>query len=65
MRRLVLEKLCGKNGDKRFADLEPQHIGQWRDARTDTPEAANGIIKALRQVYAYAVENDLARPIVS
>lgn len=61
VRRLILEKLCGKHGDKRYDELEPRHIRQWRDARTDTPEAANGIIKALRQVYAYAVKNDLAK----
>lgn len=61
VRRLILEKLCVKHGDKRYADLEPRHIRQWRDARTDTPEAANGIIKALRQVYTFAVANDLAK----
>jgi len=37
------------------------HIRGWRDARTDKPEAANGIIKALRQVYAFAIENDSAK----
>lgn len=61
VRRLILEKLCEKHGSKKYADLEARHIRQWRDARTDTPEAANGIIKALRQVYTFAVDNDLAK----
>jgi hypothetical protein len=37
---LILEKLCGRHGDKHYAELEPRHIRQRRDARTETPEAA-------------------------
>jgi integrase len=61
VRRLILEKLSDKHGDKRFAELESRHIRGWRDARTDTPEAANGIIKSLRQVFAFAIDNDIAK----
>lgn len=61
VRRLILDKICDKQGDKRYADLEARHIRKWRDTRVAKPEAANGIIKALRQVYKFAVENDLAK----
>ena len=50
VRRVILEKLCDKHGERPYAGLEPRHIRAWRDARVATPEAANGIIKALRQV---------------
>ncbi len=32
---------------------------KWRDARADRPEAANSLVKYLRQVFVYAVANDL------
>ena len=42
-----------------FKDMEPRHLMAWRDRLIETPEAANGVIKALRQVFAYAVEYGL------
>ncbi|ATU92756.1 integrase [Phyllobacterium zundukense] len=58
VRRLILDAFCRKDGDKPYAKLEPKHIRKRRDAKSDTPEAANGMIKALRQVFTFAVDND-------
>jgi len=40
--------------------LLPRHVRAWRDERYETPEAANSLIKALRQVFRFAVEYELA-----
>jgi integrase len=61
VRRGQLDALCTKHGSKRFAKLEPRHVRTLRDEWNATgPEAANGRLKALRQVFAWAVEADLA-----
>lgn len=58
VRRRILDGLClgndGADGLKPFARLEPQHVAARRDSRADRPEAANAIVKALRQVFAWA-----------
>jgi len=60
VRRQILDRICIKDGDKPFALLEPRHVRARRDAKADKPESANGELKALRQVFAFAVEYDLA-----
>jgi integrase len=60
VRRLILDKLCEHDGDKPFALMEPRHIRKRRDEKAGTPEAANGLVKALRQVFNFAVEYELA-----
>jgi integrase len=60
VRRLILDPLCQRDGDKPYALLEPRHIRKRRDEKAAYPEAANGLIKALRQVFNFAVENDIA-----
>jgi integrase len=57
VRRGILERFCiNKNdGDKPYAALEPQHLRLRRDAMMDRPEAANNMLKAVRQVYKYAM----------
>lgn len=67
VRKLILDKLCeagGEGGKKPYgqrsvAGLEPRHIRAMRDENADRPEAANGIIKALRQVFAYGIEAEV------
>jgi integrase len=61
VRRQLLDRFCEYRdaGSQPFRDLEPRHLMMWRDSLIDTPEAANGVIKALRQVYGYAVEYGL------
>ena len=36
--------------------MKPKHVRKLRDAKADTPEAANALVKALRQVFKWAVE---------
>lgn len=61
VRRGMLDALCEKHGTKRFSMLEPRHVRMMRDKWAATgPEAANGRLKALRQVFAWAVEANQA-----
>lgn len=60
VRRGVLDAICEKHGTKRFAKLEPRHVRNLRDEWSATgPEAANGRLKALRKVFAWAIEDNL------
>ncbi|MEM1351292.1 MAG: tyrosine-type recombinase/integrase [Pseudomonadota bacterium] len=61
VRRGILERFCQhKNGGQNpYADLLPRHIRKVRDSMSDRPEAANGMIKSLRQVFKFAIEYDL------
>jgi integrase len=68
VRRLVLDKLCRstdtngvRRGDKPYARMEPRNVRALRDERAETPEAANQIVKVLRQVFGYAVVAELAK----
>ena len=68
VRRLVLDKLCRstdangiRRGDKPYAQMEPRNVRALRDERAETPEAANQIVKLLRQVFGYAVIAELAK----
>lgn len=51
VRRLILDKLCDQYGSKPAALMEPRHVRNIRDAKAETPEAANSIVKALRAVF--------------
>lgn len=59
-RRLLLDAICEKHGDKPHRLMEPRHVRKLRDERAETPAAANAVIKALRQVFALAVVDDLS-----
>jgi integrase len=59
VRRNILDDLCHAHGDKPADRMEPRHVRALRDAKIDRPEAANGILKALRQVFALGVANNL------
>lgn len=56
VRAVILDKFCVEHGDKPFRELERHHLLKIRDKKADTPEAANSLIKALRQVFSFAVE---------
>lgn len=60
VRRRILDGVCEKDGSKPYALMEPRHVRKMRDDKAETPEAANGIIKALRQIFGFAVEYELA-----
>lgn len=65
-RRGILDDIClskTKKGFERgalpFDRLEPRHVRELRDEKVELPEAANGRVKALRQVFEWAIENEL------
>ena len=67
VRRGLLDAICEskakagmRRGDLPLARMEPRHIRELRDQKLDLPEAANGRVKALRRLFAWAIEYDLA-----
>jgi integrase len=61
VRRLILEGLCASGvGPLPFNKLTPASILRWRDSKADRPEAANSLVKALRQLFAFAFEYRMA-----
>jgi integrase len=64
VRRNLLDGFCAEHfagdpldhGAKPFARMEGRHVRRLRDERAERPEAANARVKALRQVFAWAVE---------
>jgi integrase len=61
VRRNLLDELCRKHGEKPTSHMEPRHVRRLRDEKADTPEAANALVKALRQVFAHAIANDMVK----
>ena len=59
VRRNLLDRLCSQHGDKPVARMEARHVRALRNEHAHRPEAANALVKALRQVYAYATEAEL------
>lgn len=60
VRKGILENFLKEHGDKSFHNLRPKHIRAIRDAKAEHPEAANGLLKALRQLFKFAVEYEHA-----
>lgn len=60
-RRSVLERFATHkgNGDKPYALMLPKHIRKRRDEMMATPEAANSMVKALRQLFRFGIRYDL------
>lgn len=54
VRRGILEEICQRAGNFRFATMEVQHVAKLRDEKAAFPEAANNRVKALRQLFAWA-----------
>lgn len=68
-RRGILDDIClskTKKGLERgalpFNRLEPRHVRELRDEKVELPDAANGRVKALRQVFEWAIESELTTP---
>lgn len=59
-RRSILERFAihEGSGDKPYALLLPKHIRNRRDEMMATPEAANSMVKALRQLFRFAIRYD-------
>ncbi len=53
--RAMLDDICREHGTLPFARMEPRHVElRIRNPKAATPEAANGRVKALRQVFNWA-----------
>jgi integrase len=59
VRRRALDRFCEKHGHLPAKEMLPRHILAIRDRISETPEAANQLLKFLRQVFAHAVIADL------
>lgn len=56
VRASILEDLCDQYGELPYALLNAPAVMKLRDQRADKPESANARIKAIRQVYRFALE---------
>ena len=60
VRRGTLDGVCAQliggrpAGDLPFALMEPRHVAKLRDEKAAFPEAANNLVKALRQLFVWA-----------
>jgi integrase len=59
MRRYVIEAFRKEHGDKPIARLKRQNISDIIGKKANTPGAANNLLKALRVLLDYAVENEM------
>ena len=59
--RRVLEALATEHGPKPIRFLERRHIRQMRDARADTPGAANTVLRMLKLLLNFAVDDGLIK----
>lgn len=55
-RRLTLDPIREVAGELPARKLKPKHIRAMRDKKAEKPHAANGLLKALRQLFSFAVE---------
>jgi integrase len=57
--RRILDKLSAENGPKPVRLLKRRHIRRMRDAMSDTPGAANNVLRLFKIVLNFAVEEEL------
>ncbi len=56
VRKGILDGLCAAHGQKPNRLMEARHVRSLRDEKADLPEAANARVKALRRLFAWAIE---------
>lgn len=54
--RRALDEIAGEHGAKPVAMMQPRHVRRIRDAKIETPAAANQRVKALRALFSWANE---------
>lgn len=54
--RLILERFCLEHGDKPFRRLERRHIRNLLDQKTESPSAANNLLKLIKIVMKFAID---------
>ncbi len=58
-RKTILTDFLNKYGDTKITDWEVRHIRKLRDENASTSGSANDVIKALRGVFRFALDNDI------
>jgi integrase len=59
MRRNIIERFRLAHGEKPIKGLSRRHVADIIGAKADTPEAANNLLKVLRVLLAYAVDQNM------
>lgn len=59
VRRNIIERFRIEHGDKPISRLGRAHVKEIIGAKADTPEAANNLLKVLRVLMAYAVDQEM------
>ncbi len=65
MRAAILDRLSEKYGHLPYTRLERHHVLKIRDELADRPEAANAMLKALRQVFKHGINYDASGILVN
>jgi integrase len=55
VRRGILEEICQRAGQFRYAMMEPTHVAKLRDEKAAFPHAANNRVKTVRELFAWAL----------
>jgi integrase len=58
-RKNILERFRAEHGDKRIALLQPEHVKIMLAAKAGTPQAANNLLKTVRALMQYCIEQRL------
>ena len=58
-RKTILTDFLNLYGDTKITDWEVRHIRKLRDETASMPGSANDVIKALRGVFRFALDNDI------
>jgi integrase len=57
--RRIIAELCRKHGTKPVALLGTEHIQRWLDQKSDTPAAANHLLRTVRALMRYAKQTKM------
>ena len=58
-RRRALDEICENHGDKPISEMQSKHVRRLRDEKATKPGAARNRLKALRALFAWAMEEGL------
>ena len=59
-RRRSLNEICERHGDKPIVQMRANHVRKLRDEKRGKPGAARNRLKALKALFAWAMEEELA-----
>ena len=57
-RRSILNRICLEHGDRDAKTLSTKVVREGRNARRDTPGAANNMLKTLKALYVWGIEHE-------